>query len=271
MICKELTRYIDAFLDDELSVMENLRMQAHLAFCGNCRAIVKSEMMLRSLIEADALQDSAPDQLREKIYGQISEQPQPKPSGGFGHLAFLRRGFFAGLMSGAVAMALIFSLAVYFLKTSSERISPLVAEMVGKHQMYSRSEASLQVRNSDHHGVDSWLRERVKFPVRLPILGRSGERLIGARVSSVGDRQAAYVLYEINGRRISAYVFESLPDDILPGSSKVIAGTEFFSSSFDGFPVVWWENQELYYAAVSDHSVDDLVEFGLLCVKAMRL
>src|SRR5262245_30184637 len=270
MICQELTRYIDAFLDDELSVMENLRVQAHMAFCGNCRAIVKSEITLRSLIEADALRDSAPDHLREKILCQISEQPQ-RPSGGFGRWIFLQRGFFAGLMAGAMAVALVFSLGVYFLKTSSESISPLVAEMVGKHQMYSRSEASLQVTNSDHHGVDSWLRQRVTFPLRVPILARSGERLIGARVSTVGDRQAAYLLYEIHGRRISVYVFESLPNDNLSGSSKVRAGTEFFSSNFDGFPVVWWENQELYYAAVSDHNVNDLVEFGLLCVNAMGL
>jgi hypothetical protein len=73
------------------------------------------------------------------------------------------------------------------------------------------------------------------------------------------------------GRRISLYVFKALPVAISSRSSKLVAGTQFFASAFGGVPVVWWEEQELYYVAVSGSEINDLIEFGLLCVQGRQL
>ena len=267
MICKELTRYIDAYLDDELSVMENLRVQAHLVFCGECREIVKSEVRLRSLIEANALEDNAPDHLREKILQQIGERPARELIRTHDVFTFRPRIFFAGLLAGAVTLGMILALATYLFWGPPGNVSPLVAEIVAKHQIYSRDVAALQIRSSDPIEVSSWLRERLAFPVRLPLLARPGENLVGARLSSIADGQAAYLLYERGGRRISLYIFKALPILLSSGSPKPVANVQFFTSTLDRYPVVWWEDQDRYYAAISDGGIDDLVEFGLLCVK----
>ena len=266
MICKELTRFIDAFLDDELSVIENLRVQAHLVFCGNCREIVKSEVRLRSLIAEDALQDSVPEHLRRKILQQIGEQPARERTRMLGVFTFRAPGFFSGLLAGAATLGMILVLATYLFKSLPGDVSPLGAEIVAKHQIYSRGEQSLQVRSSDSSEVASWLRERLDFPVRLPPLARPGERLVGARLSSIADGQAAYLLYERAGRRISLYVFKAAPS-LASESPKWVAGVRFFTSALQGYSVVWWEDQERYYAAVSNSGINDLIEFGLLCVK----
>jgi len=267
MICKELTRYIDAYLDDELSVMENLRVQAHLVFCGECREIVKSEVRLRSLIEADALDDSAPEHLREKILQQIGERPAREFIRTHDVFTFRPRIFFAGLLAGAVTLGMILALATYLFKGLPGDVSPLAAEIVAKHRIYSRGEGNLQVRSSDRLEVSSWLRERLDFPVKLPPLARPGERLLGARLSSIADGQAAYLLYERGGRRISLYVFKALPTLLSSGLPKSVAGVQFFTATLEGKPVVWWEDQERYYAVVSDSGTNDLIEFGLLCVR----
>lgn len=267
MICKELTKYIDPYLDDELSVIENLRVQAHLVFCGDCRAVVKSEASLRSLIEADALQDSAPTSLKEKILHQIGEMPQPECARALGIIASNPGAFFAGLFAGAATVGLVLFLAAYLFWGPSDNVSPLVAEIVAKHQIYSRGEGNLQVRSSDPLEVASWLRQRLDFPVKLPQLARPGERLAGARLSSIADGQAAFLLYERAGRRISLYIFKALPILLSSGSPKSVAGVQFFTSALGGYPVAWWEDQERYYAAVSDSGMNDLIEFGLLCVQ----
>lgn len=271
MICKELTKHIDPFLDDEISVLENLRVQAHLALCANCRAVVKSEVALRSLIEANALQDTAPDHLREKILREIGERSQPEPSRPFGLFSLRRQLFFAGLIAGAVTVGLILSFAAYLFTGSRAGAQPLVAEMVGKHQIYSRHEENLHVKNSDSAEVGSWLDKRLDFPVRLPQLARPGEKLVGARISSIADEQAAYLLYEMAGRRISLYIFKAPRGGFPSGSPKLVAGAQFFTSTFEGVPVVWWDEQDLYYTAISDSGVNDLIEFGLLCVKGKQL
>jgi mycothiol system anti-sigma-R factor len=267
VICKELTRYVDAFLDDELSVIENLRVQAHLAFCGNCRAVVKSELSLRSLIEADALQDSAPAHLREKILHQISEMPQLERARARGTSRVRPWAFFAGLFAGAATVGLTLFLTAQLFRRPADNVSPLVAEIVAKHQIYSRDVSTLQIRSSDPIEVSSWLRERLAFPMRLPLLARPGENLVGARLSSIADQQAAYLLYERAGRRISLYIFKVLPVLFSSGSPKSVAGVQFFTSTLGGYPVVWWEDQERYYAAISDRGINDLIEFGVLCVQ----
>ena len=267
MICKELTRYIDAYLDDELSVMENLRVQAHLVFCGECREIVKSEVRLRSLIEADALDDSAPEHLREKILQQIGERPAREFIRTHDVFTFRPRIFFAGLLAGAATLGLILVLATYLFKGLPGDVSPLAAEMVGKHLIYSRGEGELQVRALNPHEVGSWLRERLDFPVKLPPLARPGERLVGARLSSIADQQAAYLLYERAGSIISLYVFKAAPLLLSSESPKSVAGVWFFTSALQGYSVVWWEDQEQYYAAVSEGGIKDLIEFGLLYVR----
>lgn len=267
MICKELTRYVDAYLDDELSVMENLRVQAHVVFCGKCRSVVKSEASLRSLIEADALEDSAPDHLKEKILQQIGERALPERSQALGLFSSRARLFLGGLLAGVAGMGLILPLAAYLFKSSPSSVSPLVAEMVGKHQIYSRGEQGLQVRSSDPIEVASWLRERLGFSVRLPQLARPGEKLIGARLSSIADGQAAYLLYEWMGRKTSLFIFKALPAVLSSGSVKSVAGVQFFTADLMGYPVVWWEDQERYYAATADRGINDLIEFGLRCVQ----
>jgi anti-sigma factor RsiW len=162
---------------------------------------------------------------------------------------------------------MILVLATYFFKGLTGDVSPLAAEMVAKHQIYSRGEGHLQVRSSDSLEVASWLRERLTFPVRLPLLARPGEDLVGARLSSIADGQAAYLLYEWMGRKTSLFIFKTLPTVLSSGSPKLVAGVQFFTADLKGYPVVWWEDQERYYAAVSNSGVDDLIEFGLLCVK----
>ncbi len=267
MICKELAKYIDAYLDDELSVIENLRVQAHLVFCGRCKAAVKSEVTLRSLIEADALGDSAPDRLKEKILQQIGERARPERSRAVGPFTSGVRLFLAGLLAGVAGIGLIVFLAPYLIKGSPTNVSPLVAEMVGKHQIYGENQRNLELESSNSVEVASWLRQRLDFPVKLPQLARPGERLIGARVSSIADGPAAFLLYERDGHRISLYLFKAAPAHLLMGTPKSVAGVQFFTSTLDGYSAVWWEDEGRYEAAISDRGINELIEFGLLCAR----
>src|ERR1700680_4298859 len=53
MNCDDSRIYLPAYLDDELDVAENLRLQKHLTECGDCRHAQDEQLALRS-----ALRDS---------------------------------------------------------------------------------------------------------------------------------------------------------------------------------------------------------------------
>ncbi len=271
MTCQEMAVHIDAFLDDELSVMENLRVQAHLVFCQECRRIVESETRLRGLIEADALADAAPAHLRDRILRLTGEQAPPGPTLPVGPVVARVRRFRMGALAVAVSLAVALAVTTYLANVPSSDLSPLVAEVFAKHRIYSRGPETLQVATQDPSELDTWLGGRVGFPVKLPVLARPGERLLGGRLSSVADLPAAYLLYERDGRQISLFVFKELPHPAAPEPSVTLEGIRFYTASVQGSPVVWWEEGEVHYAAASDGALDDLLDFSLLCVRGRAL
>ena len=267
MTCQELAVHIDAFLDDELFVMENLRVQAHLVFCQECRKIVESEAKLRNLIEADAVAERAPAQLRERILRSIGERPSPGRSRALRPQASRIKVFAAGALAGAAALGVAFAAVTYLTSHSSREVWPAAAELVGKHALYSRGGEALQVASQDVSALASWLGGKVDFAIKLPPLARPGERLLGGRLSSIADGPAAYLLYERGGRRISLFVFRGLPPLAFPETSRTVEGVKFYTASLQGRSVVWWDEGDVSYAAVSDGGLGDLLEFGLLCVR----
>lgn len=271
MTCQELASYIDAFLDDELSVGENLRIQAHLVFCELCRQVVASEVKLRNLIEADTFEDFAPGSLRERIVEQAREQPAGGVVRALRPSAASHRRFVTGLLTGVGAAAAILGFMFLLLMGGPGDTPPLAAEVLAKHGMYSRAPELLQIASSQPTELARWFRERVHFPLKLPLLARPGDRLIGGRLSSVGDSQAAYLIYARDGRRLSLFIFKVLPGLPRPGMAKQVEGLPFYTATLQNRAVVWWEDGEVYYAVTGDGEVEDLIDFALLCIKGRTL
>ncbi|MFQ5848622.1 MAG: anti-sigma factor family protein [Candidatus Methylomirabilales bacterium] len=271
MTCQELANHLDAFLDDELSVGENLKLQTHLVFCEACRRVVASEIKLRTLIEEEALPDEAPASLGERIAEQIRAQPYGGGSRALRRSPPGRRGFFIGLLTGVAAAGAILLVVSPLLTRGPEPGTPLAAEVVAKHQMYSQAETRLAVASAEPTTLARWFSGRVHFPLKLPLLARPGDRLIGGRLSSIADRRAAYLLYARGGHRLSLFIFEPPGGLHPPAPVKKVEGVPFYTSTLQGRSVVWWEDREVYYAATGDEDLEALIEFALLCVKGRTL
>jgi mycothiol system anti-sigma-R factor len=71
MACDEFLAAIDAYLDEELSIVDILRMHGHLLSCECCYRVMESEATLHSLLAEDAASDQPPGSLRERIIQRI--------------------------------------------------------------------------------------------------------------------------------------------------------------------------------------------------------
>lgn len=267
MTCQELVRTLDPYLDDELSVMETLRVQGHLICCEPCRKAAESEALLHSMILADAVEDEAPLRLRERILERVSAEPAVFP----GAPSRPRRWVFPrAFLAAAAAVGLLAGVLLIPGGKGLEGLSPLTAEVVAKHLLYGGAGTALEMTTSQAPLMAAWLERRLGFPVKVPLLARPGERLVGGRVSSVADLPAAYLLYERGGHRTSLFIARSL--DLAPSgvTRRVVEGEEFYLAALRGIDLVWWEDGELLYAAASAAGGGDLLEFALLCVRSGR-
>lgn len=272
MTCDEFVRAIDAYLDDELSVVDILRVHAHLLACEFCPRVMESEGTLHSLIADDAARDQPPGSLRERIIQRVVAEAEVAP---FGKPSEARTGRtpFAALSALLSAAALVGLLLTVSLLSDGRRppdVAPLAAELAAKHLLYSGARGSaLQMRTSEPTEMIRWMERRVGLSLRVPRLEQAGGRLVGGRVSSLADAPAAYLLYDWGGRRISLFVTRSVPDAGRGGSAKAVDGAELSTAALRGVALAWWEEEDegQLYAAASTGDASGLREFAFLCMR----
>lgn len=71
MKCQDLRRYLEPWLDDELSLETQLTILPHLENCSHCRALFESETRIRSRLQDALSAEVAPQRLRARIHSSL--------------------------------------------------------------------------------------------------------------------------------------------------------------------------------------------------------
>ena len=270
MICDEFLSAIDPYLDSELSVFDVVRMHRHLVGCERCRRVMNSEVALHALLSAEETQDQPGPSLRDQILQRVSAEDDGVSDVRRG------RGRFAVLSAVLTGVALVAVLVLLMISGSTGRkpLAPFATELAAKHLLYSRGPGDLlELKTSDANRMTAWLESRLGSSQRLPRLPGANDRLVGGRISSVEDFPAAYLLYEVGGRKVSLFVTKLLPGIRLGAKEEHIKGVELYASVINGVTVAWWEDEDAgrVYAAVSTDRPGQVLDFVLLCAKSERV
>lgn len=267
MTCAEARAAIDAYLDDELGVLEVLRVQTHVRRCDDCRQVLDSEATLHALLAADVLHDEAPERLRERIRREgaalVSEEPRAPARR-------RRAALFGAYLSGAVMGALL--LAIFIIPGSrSPKSAQLAVHAVAWHLDHAtRPMLDLGVRTANPALLAAWLKRRLGLTVPFPPVSVRGERLVGARVAAIAERQAAHVLYEGNGRRVSLFAARWPVRQSADGTEHMVEGLELYTATLNGVSVAWWSDGDHLYVAAVETGEADLLALAALCVRLDR-
>jgi anti-sigma factor RsiW len=265
MTCPELLQAVDPYLDDELSVLEVLRVQAHLLRCDPCRAAMASEARLHALLEADGLQDGPPPALRERILQRLVTVP----AGAASPERRRRRRVPSAVAAGIALVAVLLAAVTIVRFPGASDLPPFMEEVAAKHRLYTEATAPpLDVTTADAGQLTAWLAGRVGFPLKAPARLRPGERLVGGRLSSLADAPAAYLLYERNDRPLSLFISRRPTPAPAEGTRWVVDGAELYTSRVHGLTLVWWDDGDRLYATASPAGPRDLAEFALLCIRS---
>ena len=271
MICDEYLSAIDPYLDGELPVIDVVRMHRHLVGCERCRRVMNSEVALHALLSAEGAQDQPAASLREQVLQRVSIEDNGISDVRWG------RGRFAVLSAALTGVVLAGILVVLLMMSGSaarKALAPFATELAAKHLLYSRGPGDLlELRTSDANRMMGWLEPRLGSSPRLPRLPGANDRLVGGRISSVEDAPAAYLLYEVGGRKVSLFITTLLPGIRLGAREEHLKGVELYASVINGVTVAWWEDEDAdrVYAAVSTDRAGRVLDFVLLCAKSERV
>ena len=253
--CKDCLERLDLYVDEELDVAETDEIDAHLRGCRSCASLAQERRQWKRKMRA-AGEVSLSKTLRQRTCTRFKEVRQ--------HQQRLeqRRRLGRRLRQGAGALALaagVVIAGVWVLGTEApsgpeaargagmlagaSAISQPVVEVAVE---WHRKPITVEVTGPHARSVQSWFSGQTPFHVHVPDFGRSA-RLLGGRLGNVGAAQAAVLVYEMQGHKVSVLAF---PSHALPGGPP--RSEEPFFDNTGGYVVALQERQGLAYTFTSE-------------------
>ncbi len=240
--CAGISRFVDTYLDGEFAETDRAEFEGHLAECEMCRAKVRAQAEWKSAIRAAAPREQAPAALRNRVARSIARESKPMLSW---------RAWAVRAMPAAAAVGLVATFMI-----SKVQWSPVAADLVAKHAKTMPLEIS-----GGPDQVRQWYADKVDFPVRPPPICKQTQcSLRGARLSSVGDKPAAYLVYDVNGDKVSVFIFDASDLPIETRRKTVIGNRDVYFDQEHGYNVALFRDRGVGYAIASDLDQDQMVK-----------
>ena len=244
MDCRETEKFIQAYLDGEFDDQERAAVTAHLQSCEGCRRTARMEESFRRSLRALQQPVSAPPRLRASIRQSLAAVDHTQQ----------RHRMWRWILIPALATAtaaIVFQLALPLWAPRPN----LAEESITMHRQQT---LPMDVTGPSSAPVRRYFRDKVPFVVRMPQLDTTRARLVGARLSNLGPRQAAYLVYEVNGQRVSVFVTD--PDAITSSGNEIQAGNrKMYHQGVRGYNVLKFVSGGTGYTVTSDMEQDRLV------------
>jgi anti-sigma factor (TIGR02949 family) len=237
--CAGISRFVDTYLDQEFGESDRSEFEGHLSECESCRAKVRVQAEWKAAIKAAAPRELAPAALRNRVARSVAREARPMQSW---------RQWAIRAMPAAAAVGLVATFMI-----SKVQWSPVAADVVAKHQRNLPIEVS---GGSDQ--VKQWYSGKVDFPVRPPQFRNLSAALRGGRLASIGDKQAAYLVYDVNGNKVSVFVFDPSELPIEARKKQLIGNREVFFDEEHGYNVAMFRDRGVGYAFASDMDREEM-------------
>ena len=254
MTCDDSRIYLPVYLDDELDVAETLRVQNHLAECGDCRRAQDEQLALRSALRDPSLYGHPSDDFSERIEAAVrraaKEEARAQRASWFESLRF---GSFRWVPVAA-AVVIVTTIGAWFvtngLRSSHQQL--IAGAVLAGHIRSLQASHLVDVPSSDRHTVKPWFQGRLDFSPPVPDLSELGWTLIGGRLDYVDAKPVAVLVYQRRMHNINVFLWPN------HGSSDETIQQE----EAQGYQILHWNGAEMTYWVVSDLNNSELLELA---------
>ena len=246
----EQSLLVQAYLDGELDAAEALKAEQHLESCAECQALAADHAEMKAAMTG-ATYYRADAALRAKIGHALDAETRAEDVAEV-RAARRRSGFWLGAGSGAGGMAIAAALAFLMFLPAD----PLVNDLAEAHLRSLMANHLIDVASSDHHTVKPWFAGHADVSPPAEDFQAEGFTLVGGRADYVHGSRAAVVVYRHGAHIINLFTWADR-NSRLPGAD-----------SRDGYRMIFWKQNDLDLAAVSDVDQAELDRFVALVKKS---
>jgi len=254
MNCEDSRTYLPAYLDDELEVAENLRMQRHLGDCADCRLAQEEQLALRSALRDRDLYARPSVDFSKRIEAAVRRAAKEEARS-------LRPSWFESFRLGsfrwvpaAAALVIVTTIGVSLVmnRVWSSHEQVIASTVLTGHIRSLQPGHLIDVPSSDRHTVKPWFQGKLDFAPPVPDLSELGWTLIGGRLDYVDGRPVAVLVYQRRMHNINVFLWPN------HGSADDTIRQE----DAQGYQILHWNGAETTYWVVSDLSKAELLELA---------
>jgi len=243
MNCDDAKGFLDAYLDGELELSQQLELEQHLSGCAECQAVLKERREFRAFFSAAAPSFMAPPELRDKVLAITREEPTPaKPK--VRQFPLWRRPWLYA------AALLAIGLPIAWMVFYENREHRFARQAVSDYVRALFVEHLCDVVSPDPQVVNSYLTAKLNFSPPVVDLASAGYQMRGGRIDIVQNRQVATLVYRCNKDVINLFMWPATRHRFTD-SDQVISGLR----------ICTWNDVNLNFIAVSTLSDAELDRF----------
>ena len=201
MNCDQVQKYIHAYLDGELGTDITVGVESHLDGCGRCREQMEFEVAFIDRVRSGMSSEELPSRLESDVRKMLWNEDKRTR----------RRRATRMVVGFAAAAALVIVAWVGIVPLLSPKqdlpsLPPLEEQVVANVV----KNPPLEVEHADASEVSEWFRGKIAFAVEPPQFAQEApSELVGARLYNVGDNDAAYLVYDVDGKKVTIQMFRS--------------------------------------------------------------
>jgi anti-sigma factor RsiW len=242
MNCDEADRFLDAYLDGELELSQQLELEKHLNGCPKCQTALQERRGFRAFFNAAAPTYKAPLELRQKILAMTREDSaEPKPKARF--LSWRQPWLYAAAL---LAIGLPIAGMIFY----GNREHRFAVHAVSDHFRALFVDHLCDVVSPDPKVVSSYLSAKLNFSPPVVDLASAGYQMRGGRIDVVQNRRVATLVYRRNKDLITLFMWPATRHPFT-SSNQVI----------NGLTICTWHDVNLNFIAVSTLSDAQLDQF----------
>ncbi len=288
--CRVVSTHVDALVDGELDTPTQVEFDSHLAVCARCREEAALTRGVKAATRRALGDVRAPDALRQRLLAALEATPvaspterleeppaapDPEESAALAPRAdersVARRPYVvaARLMVPAAAAAVVF--AAFAAQESDDirrpseaavQALPFFEDVVRRHA----NEHPMEVRGSEGE-VSQFFRGRLGFQARPVVFRSPNTELVGARLSNVREQDAAAFYYDVDGHRVTVFVFERPSETrgagLRSGAEHTHVGDQdVYYRRVHGYTVPVVERGGLTYAFTGDLDTQSMIQLA---------
>jgi anti-sigma factor RsiW len=199
MKCWQVQKYLHAHLDGELGADLSLEIEKHLAECGRCRQQMDFEIHFIDRIRTELRTPNDTRELEDGIRKALAAEGKRRSN-----VKIFAK---VAVLAAAASIILVVGVLVRGSIQRKEDLPPIgLSEEIVKNHSHSKP---LEINADDEKEVARWFEGKLDFPVDPPKFAPDANvRLVGARISRIKAKDAAQLVYDVGGHKVTFMIFD---------------------------------------------------------------